>query len=590
MKTAKIILIIILFSALFLILFGDFWRDAGEQVGATVCKPRQGCTGLDTSGSTGVAQVSSGTWSIDNLLDVTAVTTSDMYISSRFTLGGGIVTSGTIFSASTTFKGDLTVKDTLFIDQSAGRIGIGTTTPSLLAKIDVIQGAKGQGVAARNQRGGTSMSLGTQDTTGILGFSSSDETDIKYGVYGFGAGNGGTKIGIYGHTYGSGTNWAGYFEGGNVYMENDVGIGTTTPRHKLDVYGDLAVGTSTAGYSGASSTPALYVDSGDGGRVGIGTTTLAGLLTVGTTTPSLVIQPDGDIGFDDNAMFFDAGNDRLGIGTATPSEKLEVSGNILLSGTLDTGQGATELHKMNQDVQSTDDVTFATIDTGYGANELYDMNQHVLTSSAVTFKDLTVTCGMQAATTTITATSTLASINADSGLFYVDAYADRVGIGTTTPSSLFSVGSGTGLQIDSSGDLIRIDGVKYDWPSSQGSAGTCLKNDGSGGLSWGTIAGGSNWGWYDSDTIRPTTTDGTIGIMVQASSTFIGDLNVKGNATTVGELVVGSDGSGQGGCFGMVANDGSTWIYFSFSPNGGIVTSTNASMCGSSTSTLLIGR
>ncbi|MDD5518384.1 MAG: hypothetical protein PHV98_03420 [Candidatus Omnitrophica bacterium] len=92
---------------------------------------------------------------------------------------------------------------------------------------------------------------------------------------------------------------------------NYIGIATSSPRYKLHVYGDFAAGTSTAGYVGVTSTPALYVDSGDGGRIGIGTTTLAGLLTVGTSTPSLVVAPNGFVG----------------IGTTTPEEMLEIVAN-----------------------------------------------------------------------------------------------------------------------------------------------------------------------------------------------------------------------------------------------------------------------
>ncbi|MBI2450415.1 MAG: hypothetical protein HYV47_02680, partial [Candidatus Nealsonbacteria bacterium] len=91
-----------------------------------------------------------------------------------------------------------------------------------------------------------------------------------------------------------------------------LGIGTSTPRYTVDIWGDLAVGTSTD-----TNTPALFVDSGNGGRIGIGTTTLAGLLTVGTSTPYLVIDPLG----------------KTGIGaTTTPSEQLAVQGNIIGSG------------------------------------------------------------------------------------------------------------------------------------------------------------------------------------------------------------------------------------------------------------------
>ena len=46
---------------------------------------------------------------------------------------------------------------------------------------------------------------------------------------------------------------------------------------------------------------------------------------------------------------------------------------------------------MNQDVESTDAVTFLTLDTGQGANELFDMDQNVLTTSNVQFADLTLT-------------------------------------------------------------------------------------------------------------------------------------------------------------------------------------------------------
>lgn len=53
--------------------------------------------------------------------------------------------------------------------------------------------------------------------------------------------------------------------------------------------------------------------------------------------------------------------------------------------TIDSGNGATEIYDMDQDIASTDAVTFLTVNTGQGANELYDMDQNVLTTSAVTF-------------------------------------------------------------------------------------------------------------------------------------------------------------------------------------------------------------
>ena len=55
--------------------------------------------------------------------------------------------------------------------------------------------------------------------------------------------------------------------------------------------------------------------------------------------------------------------------------------------TLNTGQGAYELYKMDQNVDSESAVVFTTVNTGQGANELYDMNQNVKTDSDVTFND-----------------------------------------------------------------------------------------------------------------------------------------------------------------------------------------------------------
>tara|TARA_R110000744_G_scaffold191566_1_gene310686 strand:- start:40 stop:1035 length:996 start_codon:yes stop_codon:yes gene_type:complete len=94
------------------------------------------------------------------------------------------------------------------------------------------------------------------------------------------------------------------------------------------------------------------------------------------------------------------------------SEVKLIGGNITTSGTItatggfiggvtstgtgtfanvNTGQGASQVHLMDQNVQTTDAVVFATVDTGQGANELFDMDQNVLTTSTPTFKGATFT-------------------------------------------------------------------------------------------------------------------------------------------------------------------------------------------------------
>jgi len=87
-------------------------------------------------------------------------------------------------------------------------------------------------------------------------------------------------------------------------------------------------------------------------------------------------------------FYWDETNDRW-----TSDDNFRVEGNVTLSGTIDTGQGATEVYLMNQNVRTTDAVTFATVDTGQGANELYAMNQNVRTTDDVTHNDLTLNGG-----------------------------------------------------------------------------------------------------------------------------------------------------------------------------------------------------
>lgn len=100
----------------------------------------------------------------------------------------------------------------------------------------------------------------------------------------------------------------------------------------------------------------------------------------------------------------------------------------------------------------------------------------------------------------------------------------NIGIGTGSPSSLFSVGASSQFQVNSSGNLTKINNVTYSWPGAQGAANRYLKNDGSGNLTWGDIAastyGTNNQGvtgttditvnsdasWYDMDQMTITFT------------------------------------------------------------------------------------
>ncbi|GBD34406.1 hypothetical protein HRbin35_00123 [bacterium HR35] len=106
----------------------------------------------------------------------------------------------------------------------------------------------------------------------------------------------------------------------------NIGIGTTTPTEKLDVVGNIKASGSLIS---SSLTPGSILFAGTGGvisqdnanlfwdntnkRLGIGTTTPAGILHVATgTTNALVVNNVGNVG----------------IGTTNPAYKLDVAGNI----------------------------------------------------------------------------------------------------------------------------------------------------------------------------------------------------------------------------------------------------------------------
>lgn len=74
--------------------------------------------------------------------------------------------------------------------------------------------------------------------------------------------------------------------------------------------------------------------------------------------------------------------------------------------------------------------------------------------------------------------------------FVVTVKAQNVGIGTTTPLAKFSVGPTSQFQVDSNGNITRINNVAYSFPTTQAASGQVLSNNGTGQLSWVNQLGG----------------------------------------------------------------------------------------------------
>jgi len=201
-----------------------------------------------------------------------------------FGKGDGWSTSGNALTnpatnyIGTTDAVDLSVRtagiDRLRID-ATGRIGIGITTPGYPLHVTGTTAASGAlgyfdlttttnvgyGAAVyANTAGASTTNLYglygyvsnslTGQSTAVHGLSSvtsaatavgvqgngQGSTSNNYGVRGYAVGaSAGTNTAIYGNSSNGATNWAGYFDGGNVYVDNLLGIGDPNPAYPLDV-------------------------------------------------------------------------------------------------------------------------------------------------------------------------------------------------------------------------------------------------------------------------------------------------------------------------------------------------------------------
>lgn len=139
-----------------------------------------------------------------------------------------------------------------------------------------------------------------------------------------------------------------------VYIKDKLGIGTETPTEKLEVdgniLGNIVKATSFFGNDFSGSAPVLGIKGkGSGQAYAIYTSAtddskrLIDFLEASNHSTSLRLYGDGTINTFISAAdnsYFNIGN--LGVGTNTPSEKLEVNGNIYINAdTQQSGQSET---------------------------------------------------------------------------------------------------------------------------------------------------------------------------------------------------------------------------------------------------------